>query len=235
MRWHEKPLADTAPADASSPTPIILIDRSPLFVQGCARLLGDYGYRVLGAACSLKELAGLADKLNTCDQAILVIGPLLSTRDGFAACRWAYKQAVVVRVIFISEDFANPILQADAARLGVSACLPGDTGPEQLLSVLTVVRMGHSLLQRSLEGINPLTECELRVLRKIGEARPHSKSQRNWASQPTRCATKRNGSWRSCTCTAAEKQFTEHAISDGSETIVQLSVMHHSNRSACIL
>lgn len=171
MRWHEKPLADTAPADASSPTPIILIDRSPLFVQGCARLLGDYGYRVLGVICSLKELAGLADKLNTCDQAILVIGPLLSTRDGFAACRWAYKQAVVVRVIFISEDFANSILQADAARLGVSACLPVDTGPEQLLSVLTVVRMGHSLLQRLPEEINPLTECELRVLRKIGEGK----------------------------------------------------------------
>lgn len=76
-----------------------------------------------------------------------------------------------MRVVFISEDFANPILQADAARLGVSACVPVETSLEELLGVLTVVRMGHSLLQPSSEEIDRPTECELRVLQKISEGK----------------------------------------------------------------
>lgn len=171
MRRHQKSSPNAAPINPSSPVSIILVDRGSLFAEGVARLLTDHGYHVLGRAGSVKELDGLAAALNACGNAILIIGPFLPTRDGFAACRWTRRQAATVRVVFISDDCADPILRADAARLGVGACLPVETSLEELLGVLTVVQMGHSLLQLSSEEIGRLTECELRVLQKISEGK----------------------------------------------------------------
>lgn len=89
MRRYERPSSNEALINSSSPVHVLFVDRSSLFVEGVARLLADQGYCVLGRAGSVKELDGLAAKLNARGQAILIIGPLLSTRDGFAASRWA--------------------------------------------------------------------------------------------------------------------------------------------------
>lgn len=171
MRRYEKSSSNEALINPSSPVSVLLIDPSSLFVEGVARLLTDRGYRILGRAANVKDLDPFAAELDACGQAILLIGPFLATYDGFAACRWARKQAATVRVVFIRTDVTDPILRADAARLGVGACLPVETSLEELLGVLTVVGMGHSLLQPPAEAVDPLTACELRVLRKISEGK----------------------------------------------------------------
>lgn len=168
MRRNESASSNEALINPASSANVLFVDRSSLFAEGVARLLTDHGYSILGRAGSVKELAGFATVLSACGKAILIIGPFLHTCHGFAACRWARNQAATVRVVFISEDFADPILQADAARLGVGACLPVETSLNDLLSVLAVVWMGHSLL-RPPPDVNRLTECKLRVLQKIAE------------------------------------------------------------------
>lgn len=127
------------------------------------------------------ELDALWRKLQTSDKAVLLIGPLLHTADGFAACRWARDQATTVRAVFITDRCEDPLVLADAARLGVRACLPVEVSLDDLFNVIKLAWMNQSLLPPAPPEAEAdrLTECELRVLRGIAE----SKSSREIADE----------------------------------------------------
>ncbi len=168
QRSDEPPVT---PSSSPAPIPLLVIDRCRLVLEGAAHALSERGCHVLGAAGSVAELDALWRKMNASDNLVLLVGPLLHTVDGFAACRWARDQVTPMRVVFITDRYEDPLVLADAARLGVRACLPVDIGLDDLFNVIKLAWMNQSLLPPALPEAeaDQLTECELRVLRKLAE------------------------------------------------------------------
>lgn len=160
-------------SSSSTPIRLLVVDRCPLVLEGAVHALAERSCHIIGWASSVAKLDTLRPKLAATDKAVLLVGPLLPTADGFVACRWARNQATPVRVIFITDRCEDPLVLADAARLGVRACLPVEVSPDDLFNVIKLAWMNQSLLPPAQPEADAdrLTECELRVLRGVAEGK----------------------------------------------------------------
>ncbi|PJF48370.1 MAG: DNA-binding response regulator [Chloroflexi bacterium] len=169
QRSDKPPVASSIPS-SSAHLLLLVVDRSPLVLEGAVHGLTKRGCHVLGSASSIAELDARWRELDVSGKVVLLVGPLLHTADGFAACRWARDQVTPVRVVFITDRCEDPLVLTDAARLGVRACLPVDVSLDDLFDVIKLAWLNQSLLPPEAEA-DRLTECELRVLRKLAEGK----------------------------------------------------------------
>jgi DNA-binding NarL/FixJ family response regulator len=146
---------------------VLLLDRSPIFLKGLSHVLHDAGDSLAVAVTTLDELKILEAHMTGTRAVILIIGPLLPTADAFAACRWARGRGDGLRVIFITRHAEDDRVRADAAFLGARACLPVEVALNDLLDVVKLVQLNHTLLPHASSNVEAdrLTQCEMNVLR----------------------------------------------------------------------
>lgn len=173
MQRSDETLTTASVSSSPSPIRLLVVDRSPLVLEGIVHALSERGCHIIGQAGSVAELDARWRKLEVSDKVVLLVGPLLHTADGFAACRWARDQATPVRVVFITDRYEDPLVLTDAARLGVTACLPVDVSLDDLFDAIKLAWLNQSLLPPAPPEAEAdrLTECELRVLRKLAEGK----------------------------------------------------------------
>lgn len=173
MQRSDETLTTASVSSSPSPIRLLVVDRSPLVLEGAVHALSERSCHIIGRASSVAELDARWRKLEVSDKVVLLVGPLLHIADGFAACRWARDQATPVRVVFITDRYEDPLVLTDVARLGVTACLPVDVSLDDLFDVIKLAWLNQSLLPPAPPGAEAdrLTECELRVLRKLAEGK----------------------------------------------------------------
>ncbi|BCX03750.1 MAG: DNA-binding response regulator [Candidatus Roseilinea sp.] len=169
MQRSDKPPVASSTSSSSEHLLLLVVDRSPLVLEGAVHALSERGCHIIGRASSVAELDARWRELEVSGKVVLLIGPLLHTADGFAACRWARDQSTPVRAVFITDRCEDSLVLTDAARLGVRACLPADVSLDDLFDVIKLAWMNQSLLPPAPPEAEAdrLTECELRVLRGI--------------------------------------------------------------------
>lgn len=235
MQRSDKPPVASSISSSLSPIRLLVVDRSPLVLEGTVHALSERGCHIIGQASSVAELDTLWRKLEVSDKVVLLVGPLLHIADGFAACRWARDQATPVRVVFITDRCEDPLVLADAARLRVTACLPVDVSLDDLFDVIKLAWLNQSLLPPAPPEAeaDQLTECELRVLQKLARGQKLQTDRRRIADQRAHRAQRGTAHPEQ----AARAQPTGGGASGAAfgldlKSVGKFDAMHYAKRSA---
>jgi DNA-binding NarL/FixJ family response regulator len=148
---------------------LVIVERSPLFVEGVRSALRGIAREVLPCSPHIERLRATLRTGEASSGCIVLIGPHVLTREAFALCRWVRTSPHPAPVILISAHAADPIYQADALDMGASAMLTVDVTASELLATLDVVRANTAIVphQAARAALTELSERELQVLRLI--------------------------------------------------------------------
>jgi hypothetical protein len=123
---------------------VVVFDSSPIFYIGLSSCIQSVGYHDIRFITLLEDLSTLFVAIEK--KVLLVIGPNISTRLGFAACRLARDHYCNARVIFISGLSERTIFRADCAVVGVLAIIPVEASPEAITADLPMVTIGRGTM-----------------------------------------------------------------------------------------
>jgi DNA-binding NarL/FixJ family response regulator len=150
----------------------IVIDPYPACCEGISNYLSRGGHVILGQGRDLEN--GLR-QLHSLKPNLVILGPHLRQPQSLTLCRELKRRRPSVNVIIMAEESEDPRFLVDVASAGAVACLPGDVGEEELLSVVDAVVTGRVLFPREILSqsyqLSKLTEREQQVLRLLSEGK----------------------------------------------------------------
>ncbi len=149
----------------------MIVDPRPLFGDLMRACLDKGGHSVLCRVQDFDEAMGCVDSLHP---NLMIVGPHLAL-PSLIFCREMNTHAPTLKVIVFTAHADDTLFQADAAYIGISACLYPETTDEELLAKIAKVMRGeqlfsHEILSLAFQPID-LTARELQVLSQMSEGK----------------------------------------------------------------
>lgn len=147
---------------------VVIVDPCSFFTAGLTECLRCEGYIVQHIGLASDEQEHLLENANC-----IIVGPHVCLHRSFDLARKWLKCVSKPRIIFVSPHADDLIFQADAAFIGISACLKHPVTAAELIETLAQVIRGLNLfspdaMQLALET-EPLTRRELDVLMEMNK------------------------------------------------------------------
>lgn len=170
MSGNDQSSSDNFASNEFKTGSLLFIDRCPIFLAGAFYAFGVRRYQILGCIHTIWQIDSYREIVRSKDDVTLIAGPQLQIAECFGACHSIRKLNASIKTIFVSEYAKDPIIIADASRVGVNALLPVEIAIDKLCAVIDLVQTNQTLLPQAI-GVkaDSLTECELRVLKGISQ------------------------------------------------------------------
>ncbi len=147
----------------------VIVDPRPLFCDAVRACLAKGGYVVVGQAQTLQDVLRQADSLRP---NLAIVGPDLAEQD-LSICRELSKRLPTLKIILLTAHASDLLFLADAAYVGVAACLGPEVTESEILAVIAQVMGGQELFSREIleQAFQPteLTLREREVLKLLAE------------------------------------------------------------------
>ena len=149
----------------------IVLDPRPLFGNAVRAYLNKGGHTMLSQVLNLEQTL---EQIGLHQPNLVIIGPHLAD-SSLAICREINQRWKHIKLIIFTAHANDLLFQADAAYVGVAACLTPDATDEECLNLIEQVMDGQEFFSREIValGAQPidLSTKELQVLKLLSEGK----------------------------------------------------------------